>query len=55
MTVWAFVCCCLTTKVFIRLGNRKCVADCKIGQLKKKANSKQNSYTTLIGVHEMHG
>ena len=27
------------------------VADCKIGQLRKDANSKQISYMPLIGVH----
>ena len=27
------------------------VADCKIGQLRKEANSKQNNYMTLFGVH----
>ena len=27
------------------------VAECKTGQLRKEANSKQNSYMTLIGVH----
>ena len=27
------------------------VADCKMGQLRREANSKQISYMTLIGVH----
>ena len=31
--------------------NRMGVADCKIVQLRKEANSKQNSYMTLFGVH----
>ena len=43
--------CLLLTNNQSFIDNRMCVADCKIGRLRKEANCKQNSYMTLIWVH----